>query len=306
MDRRLRTLEQQVRALPSDGASRARLRAELFRLAPLSDREAWCRADPTSQDLVLAALGRLLAPAYEPEPGGPAEFEAGGEHHRVGRVRHVASGAVLHLVPGGTCLVGSLRGQANERPRHLVRVAPLLVGRYPLLQAEWDRVGGEDARSWEGPDLPIEQVSWSDAQAWLARAGGGLRLPSEAEWEYVCRAGTQTEYFWGDDVDPAACWFGEGGAWTTHPPAEHDARPNAFGLVDVSGNVFEWCEDGYAPYAELPRDAAPRRRTGSTRVIRGGDGFNRATFCRSAFRSHARLGDRGGGIGLRVVASLPL
>lgn len=290
-------------ALPSDGAARARLRAELFRLAPLDDREAWNRADPFAQDLVIAAIGRLLAPRFE--PAGAAVFEAGGEHHRVGRFRHRATGALLHLVPGGTCLVGSLRGAQNERPRHVVRVPPFLVGRYPVLQAEWDRIGGDDARSWEGPDLPIEQVSWNDVQAWLRRAGG-LRLPTEAEWEYACRAGTQTEYFWGDEMDPAWCWFGEGAEWTTHPPAEHDDRANAFGLVDVSGNVFEWCEDGYAPYDAAPRDASPRRHGGASRVIRGGDGFNRATSCRSAFRSYARATDRGGGIGFRVAASLPI
>ncbi len=304
MDHRLRALEQRVRALPSDGASRARLRAELFRLAPLDDRAAWNRADPGAQELVIDAIGRLLGPAFE--AAGAAEFAAGGERHRVGRFVHRASGTLLHLVPGGACLVGSLRGAQNERPRHQVQVAPFLIGRYPLLQAEWDRVGGDDARSWVGPDLPIEQVSWNDVQAWLRRAGS-LRLPSEAEWEYACRAGTQTEYFWGDEVDPAWCWFGEGGAWTTHAPCEHDDRPNAFGLVDVSGNVFEWCEDGYAAYSELPRDeSGPRRRAGAARVIRGGDGFNRATNCRSSFRSYARATDRGGGIGFRVAASLPL
>lgn len=305
MDDRLRTLEQQVRALPADATLRARLRAELFRLAPLDDRDAWGRAAEAAQDLVLAAVARLLGSAFEPL--GAAAFAAGGEAHRVGVFRHVATGVVLHLVPGGACLVGSLRGLAAERPRHLVRVPPLLVGRYPVLQAEWDRLGGDDARAWEGGDLPIEHVSWHAARDWLARAGGGLRLPSEAEWEYLCRAGTQTEYFWGDEMDLAYCWFGEGAAWSTHPPAEHDDRPNAFGLVDPSGNVYEWCEDAFGPYAEAPRDdAGPRRVTGRTRVLRGGDGFNRASSCRSAYRADTRPGDRGGGIGFRAVASLPL
>jgi formylglycine-generating enzyme required for sulfatase activity len=182
-------------------------------------------------------------------------------------------------------------------------VAPLLVGRFPVLQAEWDRLGGEDDRAWRGPDLPIERVTWTAARAWLERAGGGLRLPSEAEWEYACRAGTQTEYFWGDAMDPAYCWFGGGAGWSTHAPAEHAGRANAFGLVDTSGNVFEWCEDAYAPYAAEDRDAAPRRR-GSLRVMRGGDAFSKAGFCRSAYRGYAREGDSGL-IGFRVARSLP-
>jgi formylglycine-generating enzyme required for sulfatase activity len=303
VDHRLRALEQQVRALPSDAAPRARLRAELFRLAPLDDREAWSRAPAAAQDLVLAAVGRLLGPDYE--PCGAADHERGGERLRVGAFRHVASGLVLQLVPGGSTLLGSLRGLEAERPRHLARLDPFLIGRFPVLQGEWDQVGGEDARTWERADLPIEQVTWFEAQRWLERAGGGLRLPTEAEWEHACRAGTQTEFFWGDEVDPAFCWFGEGTGWTTHPPAEHAQRANAFGLVDVAGNVFEWVEDAFAPYTDQPRDGGPRRRGGKLRVIRGGDAFNRATFCRSAYRGWAKPTDRGGGIGLRAARSLP-
>lgn len=302
MDHRLRQLEQQVRALPSDAGTRARLRAELYRLAALDDVAAWARAQPAAQDLVLAAVGRLLGPDFEEL--GAAEHAAAGLSHRVGAFRHVKTGVLLHLVPGGDLLMGSLRGREDERPRHRVRVPPLLVGRYPVLQAEWDRVGGEDVRGFVGPDLPIVGITWTEARGWVDRAGGGLRLPSEAEWEYACRAGTQTEYFWGDEPDAAYCWFGGGEGWSIHAPADHDARANAFGLVDTSGNVSEWCEDFYGPYvADDSRDAAPRRR-GALRVFRGGDAFNRASFCRAAYRNYAQP-DASGLIGLRVARSLP-
>lgn len=289
-----------MRALPSDAGARARLRAELYRLAPLDDAAAWARADVAARGVVLAAVGRLLGPELE-------VVGTTGPLH-VGVLRHVATGIALHLVPGGEFLMGSLRGGENERPRRRVLVAPLLVGRYPVLQAEWDRVGGDDHRAWREDDLPIEGVRWLDVKAWLARAGGGLRLPSEAEWEYACRAGTQTEYFWGDEPDPAYCWFGGGEGWSPHPPAEHDDRGNAFGLVDMSGNVFEWCEDAYGPYAEEElRDASSwrLRRRGALRVMRGGDAFNKAAFCRSAYRGFGKPDDAGL-IGFRVARSLPL
>lgn len=311
VDDRLRALERQVIAAPDDGPTRALLRAALDRLAPLGELARWDRADPAAQDVVLASVARLLGPAFELL--GAASHAAGGERHRVGAFRHVATGLVLQLVPGGELHMGSARGPASERPMHRVRVPPLLIGRYPVLQAEWDRVAGalgvEDERVWEGPSFPIEGVTWHAARRWLE--GVGLRLPSEAEWEWAARAGTTTDYFWGDRMDDACCWYGAPAElWTTHPPAEHASRGNAFGLVDPSGNVAEWCEDAWGPYTEGPRDAAPRepaaRSAGRLRVLRGGDGFSLAVACRSAARAHAAATDHGGGIGLRAARSLPV
>ncbi len=300
MDRRLRSLERRSRAA-DDPDDRARLRAQLRRVADLEDRVAWRQAADAAQDLVIDAVVRLLGPSWAALDAGV--FACNGEAHRVGVVRHLPSGIVFHLLPGGSFTMGSLAGGPFERPRHVARVAPLLLGRYPVLQREWDALAlpGEDARTWVGPDLPIEGVTWEAARRWLERAG--LRLPREAEWEWACRAGTTSEWFWGPEPDPAWAWFGEGGAWRSHPPAQHDARANAFGLVDASGNVAEWCEDAFAPYPPPPGPAPPRRR--APRVIRGGDSFNRPTFCRSAYRSWAAPGHAGAGIGLRAARDLP-
>lgn len=301
MDALLRALERRVLGAPDDPVPRGELRAALARLAPLEDREGWSAASPAAQDLVLSTIGRLLGPAYEPL--GAAVYAAGGARHRIGAWRHAATRVVLHLVPGGTFLMGSDEGPAAEQPRRRVTVQPLLIGRFPVRQVEWDRAPRPDERSWTGPELPIEGVTWSAASAWLAAAG--LRLPTEAEWEWGCRAGTSSHYFWGDAMDDAYCWHDLGGQWTSHPPAAHEDRPNAFGLVDPSGNVAEWVEDAHGPYAAAPTDGSAARHGGALRVLRGGDAFSRASHCRSASRRAAAATDHGGGIGFRAARSLP-
>ena len=256
---------------------------------------------------MLAAVGRLLEP--ELRFTGAARFEAGGAAHRIGAFEHVATGMVLHLVPGGTTRLGPATGPAPDRVEAAreARLGAFLIGRFPVLQAEWDRLGGgPDRRSFDGPDLPIEGITWREAQAWLARAR--LRLPSEAEWEHACRAGTTARYYWGEAMDAAWCWFGEGQAWRTHAPREHLPRANAFGLVDTLGNVAEWCQDAFLPYrADAPGDgrAIEPARRGGLRVLRGGDGFQSARQCTAAARNGALEGDWGGGIGLRAARSLP-
>lgn len=307
MDDRLRRLQQQVLSSPGDPDARARLRAELSRLADLAEHRAWAEADRPAQDVVIAAVDTLLGAAYT--HAGTRVFTAGGQTHRVATFVHGATGTALQLIPGGTFVMGSER-RDHERPPHEVRVAPILIGRFPLLQAEWDRLPGSDERTFREPDLPIEGVSWQEAQAWLERAGDGLRFPSEAEWEFCCRAGTTSEFFWGDAMEPDHCWFGEQTHLgpRTRPPQAHAEKANAFGLVDMAGNVAEWCADVYvATYRGAPVDGAPRRtRFGRTRVVRGGDSFNAASHCRSAHRGVSRATDRGAGIGLRVTRSVPL
>ncbi len=301
MDGQLRALERRVQSAPDDAVARGELRSALFRLAPLDDRERWAAASPSAQDLVLTTIGRLLGPAWEPL--GAAVYAAGGARHRIGAFRHLLTRVVLHLVPGGTFLMGSDDGPVAEGPRRRVTIQPLLIGRYPVRQVEWDRRPQADERSWTGPELPIEGVTWTGARAWLVAAG--LRLPTEAEWEWACRAGTTSHYFWGDAMDDAYCWHGLGDAWTSHPPAAHDDRPNAFGLVDPSGNVAEWVEDSHGPYSSAPTDGSAARHGGALRVLRGGDAFGRASHCRSASRAAAAAKDLGAGIGLRAALSLP-
>ncbi|MBL4849980.1 MAG: SUMF1/EgtB/PvdO family nonheme iron enzyme, partial [Planctomycetes bacterium] len=210
---------------------------------------------------MIATLARQFTPHFRHLE--TLSYAAGGASHRIASFVHLRTGAALQLLPGGRYERGGLKAprRAREQPHHEVLLRPLLLGRLPLLQAEWDRVPGRDRRSWRRPELPIEGVSWEDARRWLSACGGGLRLPSEAEWEFACRAGTTSAYFWGDEASSTYAWFGSGGAeWGTQPPHLHAGVPNAFGLVDVAGNLAEWCEDHYVgSYHGAPRDGSPRR-----------------------------------------------
>jgi formylglycine-generating enzyme required for sulfatase activity len=305
VDGRIRALQHAIATDPGDAEARSRLRALLRRVANLGDRLAWNQADSSSQDLVIEAVAYQLQPRFAYVE--TARYEAGGAAHRIAAFRHEASGARLHLIPGGRYERGGRREplRMNELPRAEVLTRPFLLGQTPLLQSEWDRLPGRDARRFRGAELPIDGVAWEDARTWLR--GAGLRLPSEAEWEFACRAGTQTAYFWGDDPDPTYAWFGSGGAtWETQPPELHAAYPNAFGLIDVAGNLAEWCEDHYVgSYHGAPCDGSPRREgKGDLRVVRGGDTYNSSSHCRSASRNLASREVQAGGIGLRVAASL--
>ncbi|MEZ6184593.1 MAG: formylglycine-generating enzyme family protein [Planctomycetota bacterium] len=302
MDRRLRELERAALAHPEDPGAAAALRSALARVADLSDREAWSRADPGAQDQVLESLGALLEGCRSL---GAETYAVAGVAHRIGRFHHEASGVQLHLIPGGRARLGPGRDGRNLEAHREVTLPPLLVGRFPVRQAEWDLRPGEDERSFVGAELPIEGVTWHAARAWLTAVG--LRLLSEAEWEYACRAGTTSDYFWGPTPDPTYAWYGEGSACTTHSTRLHAEACNAFGLVDVCGNVAEWCEDVYGPYgAHMPRDGSPVQARGGMRVIRGGDSFHSPHHCRSSARNGADARDSGAMIGFRAARSVPL
>lgn len=289
-------------AHPEDPGAAAALRSLLGRVADLGEREAWARADPRAQDQVLECLGALLEGCRWL---GAETYAAGGLAHRIGRFLHEASGVELHLIPGGRAQLGPGRDGRNLEALREVRLPPLLIGRFPVRQLEWDRRPGDDERSFMGAELPIEGVTWHAARAWLAEVG--LRLPSEAEWEFACRGGTRSDFFWGAAPDPTYAWFGEGAACTTHSTRLHLGVPNAFGLVDVAGNVAEWCEDVYGPYGpHMPQDGSPVRARGGMRVIRGGDSYHSPHHCRSAARNGADARDSGAMIGFRAARSVPL
>jgi len=166
------------------------------------------------------------------------------------------------------------------------RVAPLLVGRYPVRQEEWDRVGGPAAgvrRPAAGPDLPAAGVSWLAARAWLARAGGGLRLPTEPEWEHACRAGAVTPWFFGARFDPAWCWYLDNAGRRPQEVSRHDERPNAFGLVDAAGNVTEWCDADL----DVPMEGSSWQEWDPGKVHRGGSFERPSRYCRADVRAGA-------------------
>jgi formylglycine-generating enzyme required for sulfatase activity len=154
-----------------------------------------------------------------------------------------------------------------------------------------------------GPDAPVEMVSWDDCQAFCEKAGGGLRLPTEAEWEYACRAGTKGLRA-GDDVDELG-WCVENSDGTTHPVGMK--KPNAWGLHDMHGNVWEWCQDWFDTYDKADERTDPKgpaKETGD-RVIRGGGWGDYGSHCfsgiRAPFAARGKPGPAFFALGLRPV-----
>ena len=203
------------------------------------------------------------------------------------------------LVPAGTFTMGSTV-RPDEVP-HRVRISrPFFIGETEVTQREWVAVMGANPSAYKAADAPVERVTWLDVQEFLrrlnARGGGPFRLPTEAEWEYACRAGNTSEYNTGARLDKAdANYDGE------HPLPVRSFDPNAWGLYDMHGNVWEWCADEYCPY---PRSDAvdPFNRCNSPyKVIRGGSWYFGADSARSALRYTHEPQLRGFSIGFRVV-----
>ena len=227
------------------------------------------------------------------------------------------------VVPAGSYRMGSQDGLPRERPVHEVTIgAPFAVGRYEVTFAEWDacaRDGGcprgvdiaEDL-GWERGRRPVINVSWNDAQRyvqWLSRkTGKPYRLPSESEWEYAARAGTETAYSWGDDigVNRANC-DGCGGRWDDDKIAPVGSfGANTWGLHDMHGNVLEWMEDCWNDgYAGAPADeSAWRAGNCADRVLRGGSWISSPSFLRAASRFRYSTGIRVSNVGFRVARTL--
>jgi len=209
-------------------------------------------------------------------------------------------GIRFRLIPAGTFMMGSPENEEErderEGPQHQVTISrPFYMGTFQVTQSQWQQVMGSNPSYSKGDDLPVESVfCWNDGQGYLGKLckmegvpKETYRLPTEAEWEYACRAGTTTRFYTGDsDGDLArAGWYRDNSGHKTHKthPIGQKA-PNAFGLYDMHGNVWEWCEDWYAAYASgnIIDPRGPVK--GSARVLRGGSWYNRAFLCRSAFR----------------------
>lgn len=189
------------------------------------------------------------------------------------------------------------------------------LGRYPVTNEEYARFlkanpkvfepGYWADRKYNQPRQPVVGVSWEDARRYAAWAG--LRLPGEAEWEYACRAGTKTRYYSGDkdeELDRVG-WYVENSGGQLHAVGEKE--PNAFGLYDMHGNVWEWLEDDWhGDYKGAPNDGRAwiNKERGSDRVIRGGGWDGVARYCRSADRADGAPDDRGDNVGFRLARSV--
>ncbi len=221
------------------------------------------------------------------------------------------------LVPAGSFNMGLSTGYSspcmNERPQHMVTISrPFYICRYEVTQEQWDAVMAENPSKFKGSKNPVERVSWQDAQEFIQKLNESertqsYRLPTEAEWEYACRAGTGTPYFFGDSADqlPNYAWCHKNSDHTTHPVGQ--LQPNAWGIYDTLGNVWEWCQDVYDRdyYQYSPAIDPQGPPSGSRNVLRGGSwhSINPYRF-RCCYRFCFFYDGRLPNIGLRLVKTI--
>jgi len=210
----------------------------------------------------------------------------------------------LVLIPAGTFTMGSSDRADDEKPPHPVTIGkPFYMGKYEVTQAQWQAVMGSNPSIFKGDQsLPVEHVSWDDCQEFCkklsAKTEKAVRLPTEAEWEYACRAGSTGKFCFGNNDNglDAYAWYASNSGGKTHLVG--DKQPNAWGLYDMHGNVWEWCPDWYDKY---PGSGATSDAFGQKcRVLRGGGWNDDPHGCRSAYRYWYRPDGRNMCLGLRV------
>ena len=219
------------------------------------------------------------------------------------------------LIPAGEFEMGSPSDEEgrwkNEGPVHHVNIEKAFyMGKYEVTQNQWRAIMGDDPSYFKGDDLPAEQVSWDDVQEFIKKLNekegtGKYRLPSEAEWEYACRAGTSTRYSFGVDGSKLGdyAWYYDNSGKKTHPVGQK--KPNSWGLYDMYGNVWEWVQDSWHDsYNGAPADGSAWEGDGARRVDRGGCWFNVAGDCRSAERNPDDPRHRVVFLGFRLLKSL--
>ena len=219
-------------------------------------------------------------------------------------------------IPGGTFSMGSPEGEGykNEKPQHNVTISAFYMGKYPITQEQWQKIASlpkinidlnPKPSYFQGANLPVEKISWLDAQEFCARLGehtGKMyRLPSESEWEYACRGNTTTPYYFGETITTDVVNHHNKYGQTTDVGG---FPPNNFGLYNMHGNVWEWCEDSWhKDYTNAPNDGSVWIGDDNKHILRGGSWLQDPGNCRSAYRNYIAAGGSNHGSGFRVACS---
>ena len=227
-------------------------------------------------------------------------FTFNGKRHSVRIYEQVKTGLEFVRIPGGTLTQKS----PKSGPDRKITVKPFLLCRTECTQKAWDKVGGKDMRQWKGENLPIDRVDWEGAREWCDQAG--LRLPTEAEWAFASLGGyTSTHYFDGtrSKLEDHA-WYKDNSEGRSHPVGAKGLNP--YGLYDMYGNLWEWCEDAWCEdLGKLPEDGSPFRDPAATkRSARGGSWESVALYCNSDMRNAFRSGLNDSSVGFRPAVSL--
>ena len=254
--------------------------------------------------MILLSILLVCQNGCRKHPGGTDKQHAGGSPIGTIETRH---GSMVN-VPGGQFSMGSNNGKDDEKPVHSVRLSPFLIDSCEVTQEDFLKLMRKDPSHFKGSNRPVEQISWADAALYCnsrSRAEGfepcyneetgacdfddnGYRLPTEAEWEYACRAGNAGDYCFGDNPKSMNlyAWYAENANGKTQPVGQK--RPNAWGIYDMHGNVMEWCNDVYSQdyYANsIETDPkGPPETPKSKFVLRGGAWNREDKACRSSYR----------------------
>ena len=203
------------------------------------------------------------------------------------------------LIPAGEFQMGSQAAE-DEAP-HMVFLSGFYIDKFEVTQEQFEQVMGNNPSDFQGTNLPVEQVTWYEARDYCKAVG--KRLPTEAEWEKAARGGTQTAYAWGDVTDDDYAWYWDNSKRRTHPVGTR--KPNAFGLYDMYGNVWEWISDKYVDdyYRTSPRENPPGPFSSKYHVIRGGSWRDLPDFLRATRRNYDLPAGRFNHIGFRCAKS---
>lgn len=211
-------------------------------------------------------------------------------------------------VKGGCFRMGDSfdSGGADERPAHEVCVGDFFLGKFPVTQRQWVGVLGKNPSQYQGDDLPVENVSWNDAQAFIKalrlKTGRSWRLPSEAEWEYAAGGGKRQK-FPGTSREAELgeyAWLESNSGLKTHPVGTR--KPNGLGLYDMAGNVWQWVQDRYDRdyYRQSPRLNPKGDPFGANRILKGGSVYQQANFLRVSYRDYQDPEKRANCVGFRL------
>ena len=218
---------------------------------------------------------------------------------------------MIHI-EGGTFTMGATREQSsgayeNEKPAHQVTLDSYSIGETPVTQRLWQAVMGSNPSCFKGEQQPVEGVSWNDCQEFIKKlnqkTGKNFRLPTEAEWEFAARGGMKSKgykYSGSNKINEVA-WYSGNSSYETHPVKKKS--PNELGIYDMTGNVWEWCQDCYGSYNRRTQTNPAGLASGSTRVRRGGSWYSGARCCRLSYRANNAPYYKGNEIGLRLVLS---
>jgi formylglycine-generating enzyme required for sulfatase activity len=211
-------------------------------------------------------------------------------------------------VDGGTFSMGATSEQKesfdDEKPVHQVTLSTYYIGETEVTQALWKAVMGSNPSNFKGDNRPVENVSWNDCQTFIKKlnslTGENFRLPTEAEWEYAARGGSESRgyQYSGSNNLSSAAWYDDNSGGQTHDVKTKS--PNELSVYDMSGNVYEWCQDWYGKYSSSSVTNPTGAASGSCRVSRGGSWYDDAWGCRSAYRNHDAPGGKYDGLGLRL------